>query len=223
MTDQDAISAMTSLLLLLEETCNSFIKASLQCIGSMTSSLVNCEMKASTSSLMFGSFSIMILNRCVTAVWVIFEGIASSFHCSMASLVDSLASKLVTTESILANTSSRVGPFLLFCKFCALWLLDCWCLLSLLCFLLDSVKMGKKRILISRKKKEIYFTKFSPLDFISNKNFSRNSFISYLSTVKFVQWFFQRPDEAMEVLIMDYVHRGLDPTYYSSYLNFPPN
>ena len=151
MTDQDAISAMTSLLLLLEETCNSLIKASLQCIGSMTSSLVNCEMKASTSSLMFGSFSIMILNRCVTAVWVIFEGIASSFHCSMASLVDSLASKLVTTESILANTSSRVGPFLLFCKFCALWLLDCWCLLSLLCFLLDSVKMEKKRILISRK------------------------------------------------------------------------
>ena len=185
MTDQDAISAMTSLFL--EETCNSFIKASLQCIGSMTSSLVNCEMKANTSSLMFGSFSIMILNRCVTAVWVIFEGIASSFHCSMASLVDSLASKLVTTESILANTSSRVGPFLLFCKFCALWLLDCWCLLSLLCFLLDSDGRKKKRILISRKKKKIYFTKFSQWDFISNKN-SWNSISRNFLFLTYQQW-----------------------------------
>ena len=184
MTDQDAISAMTSLLLLLEETCNSFIKASLQCIGSMTSSLVNCEMKASTSSLMFGSFSIMILNRCVTAVWVIFEGIASSFHCSMASLVDSLASKLVTTESILANTSSRVGPFLLFCKFCALWLLDCWCLLSLLCFLLDSVKMEKRRISISRKE-GIFIFRMKFLSLIKTREIQFHEILLFLT---YQQW-----------------------------------
>merc|ERR1719400_1644040 len=90
------------------------MKASVQLTLLTTPSLASWATKAKTRSRLDLSlaFSNMTLYRWLTAVCVMALGKEASFHCSRASLVDSLLRSASRIVSTLAKTSSRVVPFL---------------------------------------------------------------------------------------------------------------